>query len=286
MKRFYRMVGLDIRQGIISAYLKYMVVLIISFAFTQNYYVKIENYIANGKVVGEVTFFDILIWFFKGMKEYIPTSNKPFEIPVDFLLLNIILAIIIGNYPMKDINGYGRSILVRSDTRLSWWFSKCIWNILSVITFYATIYIGIIVVYVAHGGLSSGIEYMLNADLMKAIFQVELGTINSRGLMISIIVLPIITSIAISMLQMTLAFYLNPIVSYVIIIAMYIFSAFYMKWFMIGNYLMMYRNEFVNQKGMHLGISLIVDVGVATISIVAGYIFFRRYDVLEKNNDI
>ena len=286
MKRFYRMVGLDIRQGIISAYLKYMVVLIISFAFTQNYYVKIENYIANGKVVGEVTFFDILIWFFKGMKEYIPTSNKPFEIPVDFLLLNIILAIIIGNYPMKDINGYGRSILVRSDTRLSWWLSKCIWNVLSVITFYTVIYVGIIGTYVAHGGLENGIKLLFNADLMKAVFQVDLDNVNSYVLMITTIVLPIITSIAISMLQMTIAFYLNSIVSYVIIIAMYIFSAFYMKWFMMGNYIMMYRNESINQKGMNLSISLIVDAGVVLISIVSGYLYFRRYDVLEKNNDI
>ena len=119
MKRFYRMVRADIKQGIISEYLKYMVVLIISFIFTQNYYAKIENYISKGKVVGDATIFDLFLYFFKGMKEYIPASNNPFEIPVDFLLLNILLAIIIGNYPMKDINGYGRSVLVRSDTRLS-----------------------------------------------------------------------------------------------------------------------------------------------------------------------
>ena len=286
MKRFYRMVRSDISQGIFCGYLKYIVVFIISLIFTQNYFAKIENYIANGKIAGGVSIFDLLIYFFKGMKEYIPASNKSFEIPVEFLLLNILLAIIIGNYPMKDINGYGRTVLVRSYTRLSWWFSKCIWNVLSVITFYVAIYIGIIVIYAAHGGLSNGIRCMLNADLMSVIFGVDLGNVNNSVLMITIIVLPIISSIAISMLQMTLAFYLNPIVSYVIIIAMYIFSAFYMKWFMMGNFMMMYRNEFINHKGMHLGISLIVDAGVAIISIVAGYLYFRRYDVLDRDNDI
>jgi len=263
-----------------------MGVLIISIVFTQNYYAKVENYIAKGKVVGDVTIFDLFIYFFKGMKEYIPSSDNPFEIPIDFLLLNIFLAIIIGNYPLKDISGYGRSVLVRSDTRLSWWFSKCIWNVLSVITFYATIYIGIIVMYVAHGGLRNGIKFMLNADLTKVIFGGDLGNVNSNIVMISIIVLPIITSIALSMLQMTLAFYINPIVSYVIIIAIYIFSAFHMKWFMMGNYLMMYRNEFINIRGVHLGISLIVDAGVIAISTVAGYLYFRSYDVLDKDNDI
>lgn len=59
-----------------------------------------------------------------------------------------------------------------------------------------------------------------------------------------------------------------------------------MKWFMMGNYLMMYRNEFINQKGMNLGIALMVDAGVMIISIVAGYLYFRRYDVLDKDNDI
>ena len=55
---------------------------------------------------------------------------------------------------------------------------------------------------------------------------------------------------------------------------------------MMEKFLMMYRNEFINQKGMHLDISLIVDGGIITISIVAGYLYFRRYDVLDKDNDI
>jgi len=286
MKRFNRMVRADIRQGIFGAYLKYILVFIISLTFTENFFAKVGNYVIKGKIAGKLTIFDTVLYFFKGMQEYIPASHKPFEVPVDFLLLNILLAIIIGNYPMKDINGYGRSVLVRSDTRISWWLCKCIWNVLSVITYYVAIYIGIIVMYVGNRGLSNGIDFRLNADLMKVVFGVDLGTVNSSMLIITILLLPIITSIAISLLQMTLAFYLNPIVSFVIVIAIYIFSAFYMKWFMMGNYLMMYRNEFINQKGMHLGISLIVDAGVATISIVAGYLYFRRYDVLEKNNDI
>jgi len=202
MKRFYRMVQADIRQGILSAYLKYMIVLIVSIVFTQNYYAKVENYIVQGKVAGKVRILDLLIYFFKGMKEYIPASNRPFEIPVDFLLLNMLLAFIIWNYPMKDMNGYGRSILARSDTRMSWWLSKCIWNVLSVLTYYA---------------------------------------------------------------------------------AIYIFSAFYMKWFMIGSYLMMYRTDFINPNGMHLGKALVVNVCIIIISILTGYLYFRRHDVLDKN---
>ena len=283
MKRFYRMVQADIRQGILSAYLKYMIVLIVSIVFTQNYYAKVENYIVQGKVAGKVRILDLLIYFFKGMKEYIPASNRPFEIPVDFLLLNMLLAFIIGNYPMKDMNGYGRSILVRSDTRMSWWFSKCIWNVLSVLTYYATIYIGIIVMYVVHGGLSNGIKFVLNPDLLRTIFGTDLSDVNNSILIITIVILPIMTSIAISILQMTLAFYLNPIVSYIIVIAIYIFSAFYMKWFMIGNYLMMYRTDFINPNGMHLGKALVVNVCIIIISILTGYLYFRRHDVLDKN---
>ena len=60
----------------------------------------------------------------------------------------------------------------------------------------------------------------------------------------------------------------------------YISSAFYMKWFMPGNYMMAYRMIPVNSDGISFGISLIFDIGISVVSVFVGYMCFRKYDVI------
>lgn len=284
MKNFCSQVIADIRQGILRGYFKYIAVFIISIVFAVQFYLKAFNYRDRGLISGAVNFKDCVICLFKGMREYIPASNSPFEVPVEFLLLNLVLAYMIGNYPMKDLHGFGRAILLRSNTRLSWWLSKCIWNILTVLFFYMMIYLGIGFATSLLGAESTASADVLNADLIKRFLQFDIASsgVDPRQLVAYAIILQIFTSIAISMLQMTLAFILNPIISYMFVVSMYIFSAYYMKWFMMGNFLMTFRIGLVNVKGMRLGTSLIVDVIVFATSAIVGYLYFRKYDVIQK----
>ena len=95
-----------------------------------------------------------------------------------------------------------------------------------------------------------------------------------------IIILPVVTSIAISLLQMTMEFIVLPSVSFIVVMVIYISSAFYMKWFMPGNYMMAYRMIPVNSDGISFGISLIFDIGISVVSVFVGYMCFRKYDVI------
>lgn len=283
MRGFLSQVLADFKQGIWKCYVKYMIVIVISMILANGFFTDMSLYIKKGLIDSRLSYGECVVYIFRGMKEFIPSPKNPFEVPTEFLLLNIFLAFIIGNYPMKNIHEFGMLTLIRSNNRLLWWLSKCLWNIASVITFYIMIYVGIAITYITHIGVTNDNIVQLNAKVIKYVLQTGNNQIDSKMLIISAIILPIATSIAISMLQMMLAFFIKPIVSYMVTVSIYIFSAYYMKWFMIGNYMMMYRNKSINENGMQIGKSLMIDIIIFTVSIITGYVYFKRYDVLSKD---
>lgn len=50
---------------------------------------------------------DCFAYIFRGMQEYIPNQHQPFEVPVLFLLINILLAVLIGGYAAGELHGTG-----------------------------------------------------------------------------------------------------------------------------------------------------------------------------------
>lgn len=267
----------DLRQGIIRYYYRYIILFLIASSFTVQFILKANIYIQRYHIAGEISCIDCLLYMLKGMKEY--THTNPFDIPPNFLLLNLLLGILIGYYPVKDLHGMGLQMMVKSKKRIYWWCSKCIWNIVTVICYYAAIYMGI---------LSMGVLFRtqitggMHAELINKILGMEISADKEAVILIYLVILPIVTSIAISMFQMFLSFLLHPILSYIIIVIIYIFSAFYMRWFMPGNFLMFYRNCMINPNGIHFTPSILVDMFLFTFSIVAGYFYFRNIDILGK----
>ena len=77
------------------------------------------------------------IWFniFEGIPIYIPNNNLPFQIPFVWLMIQILVAFLIFNYPTQDLCSYGTQILIHIRNRKMWWISKCIWNICTVLFF-------------------------------------------------------------------------------------------------------------------------------------------------------
>lgn len=121
----------------------------------------------------------------------------------------------------------------------------------------------------------------IHDDAVRVMLSSEItGNVDTQQLFLMIIILPVVTSIAISLLQMTMEFIVLPSVSFIVVMVIYITSAFYMKWFMPGNYMMAYRMIPVNCDGISFGISLIFDIVISVVSVFVGYMFFRKYDVI------
>jgi len=229
--------------------------------------------------LNEGSFLDCGISVFKGMAVFVPSPLNQFKIPIVWLTIQVFVAILILTYPTQDLFSYGTQILVRTKKRSLWWLSKCIWNCLSVMAFYLIGILVIVIFTLIYGKMSLTPD--LNVNLV--VNQLDLKNYDLSQLLIAVFLLPVLTSIALSLFQMTISFILSPIYSFIIVICLLITSAYYCSPIFIGNYSMLLRNKIITPKGIDSSTAIIVNLAIITISIIVGYFYFKKYDILNKS---
>lgn len=284
-KSFLCQIRSELYQGIVMRWYLFLLPVIIGAVYTQVFFDWLTSFNKYSQQLLKGSYGDAILYLFKGIEEYIPDSGAPFKIPVQFFLINIVLSIFIGNYALRDIHGYGKLKLVRCQSRLEWWISKCIWNIGSVLGYYFCLFLGVGIICLVNiknvdtSSLLSAMEAHTSVILHLFICD-NPNSINSATLLLSAICLPLVTSISLSLIQMVLEFITLPSISYIFLITIYIFSTFYMKWFMPGNYMMMYRMNVINQHGIKFESAMVTNFIVIIGGLFIGYLLFKRYDVL------
>lgn len=224
------------------------------------------------------TFMDEVLYLFGGMAPYIPNSDMPFKIPATWLILHIYLAFFVGSYPVEDLNHYGKNILLRCQKRSSWWMSKYVWCMVSVLVYYAVCYVAIFGFTLFTGIISMSPTYEIQEQANELYLQgIPLGEVAFAA-----IVLPILTSLALSMIQMVLYLWVSPVLSYVVVVSYLVLSAYFTTPFLIGNYSMIFRNKMLLNAGTSSVVCVIVDSVLIVLAIIVGNQRFKRYDILSK----
>jgi len=218
------------------------------------------------------TTMDYILHILKGTLEY---RNGEFEIPVLFLTFNLIPALIVSYYPVNDFLDRGKVLFTRARTRASWWYSKCLWNITSVFIFYLVIYIVILLFSFANG----------KAALLpsESISLEEYGVVNSYTIFQYVayeIILPIVTTMSLTLLQMTIAIIFSPVYGMVMQILVLFLSSFYLSIFLPGNYLMVIRNHLYRPDGIQFKTAIVICIVISFLSIVIGRIALERKDII------
>lgn len=271
----------ELSQGIGDVWFRFLIPVAIGMLYSGEFFSKIVRWGKYYNTVLQASFGDCLVYLFQGMKEYIPSPNTPFEVPIPFLLMNLVLAIFIGNYAVKDIRGFGKLKLVRCRRRGEWWFCKCLWNVVTVLLYYAALYTGVGLMCLFNCRmLDKGALFGTHQNILQRFLSTDTPQLlGNKELLIMTVVLPLLTAIAMSLFQMAMEFLVSPAISFVVIIAVYTFSAYYMSWFFPGNFMMVYRYAQVNSGGIHLGLSIFVDALIAVAAVIVGYWYFRKYDI-------
>lgn len=223
--------------------------------------------------------FDCLLYLFKGMKVYIPARGMIFEIPILWMSVQIFVGMIIYNFPKDDFDKYGMQTMIRVHSKAKWWFSKYIWTIVSVVLFYILGYGSIVLLCILNGRGVSVPDSVWNLQVNE----IDILSLSAAELWILCIILPVLTSAALAVLQMTISFLLNPIYSYVIMLSYTIISVYYYKPIFIGANSMILRNSLIVQGGTGIMEIVIIDCAVIVLAGVLGYWHFRRMDVLVRN---
>jgi uncharacterized membrane protein len=94
--------------------------------------------------------------------------------------------------------------------------------------------------------------------------------------------LPLLTSIALSLLQMMLSFVLSPIYGYMIAVCLLVASAYFYSPILIGNHSMLARNALFYADGLGSAGGVLASVVTGALSVAIGMLYFKRYDILKK----
>ncbi len=278
----FNQLKLHIREGIIVKWYLFLTVMLVSFSLSMVYIFIGNSAIERYSDTQQLTFLNVVAYIFRGMQEYNPAEGKEFIIEDNYLIWNVMLAIIVGMYPLRNLKKMGKISLLQVKNRLWWWLSICLWSVVTVFLYYVMVYIGAFVAVFLMTFIMENVNVFssgFDIFLLKRVFGITYDTVPVI-FWIKIFVLPICASLAISGMQVALSFLAGEAVGYISVIAVCIISAFSMKPIWIGNCMMAKRYIEINPNGIGMAIPIIICLAVWIVSVSAGYIYFNNKDIL------
>lgn len=269
----------DIQMGILLEWKKFVPVCFVVISSCIVLYQAVQNLSVSGDIQSTVTLMDYALYFFKGMEVYVPSPETRFEIPFLWIVFHSYLAFIIGNYPQKDLLGYGQNILIRVKSRTKWWFSKCGWACLSVLSYYIICWLSIIIVTAFTGSLS----FSASIDITSLLNMLAVSDVNSNQLILTVVLLPFLTSITITLVQILISFILKPLLSYICVFVFLAVSIYFYSPFLIGNFSVVCRNDIFKVDGINTYVAILVCMVIILFVLIFGKHYFKKYDILNKN---
>ena len=229
------------------------------------------------------TWMDYMMYCFMGVKPVIYDANG-LELTLPSLWFLIVGGCLLFNldYMLHDLTQAGQQIIIRSKSRCGWYLAKCFWNLCSCIQ-----YILLAGVSVMFSCLASGAQpSLLNTpEITQASFSYEklMDTIKltaGQGLLIAVVV-PLISLMAISMLQMMLCLLIKPVLSFLVSMALLMSAVYCNSPLVLGTGAMVIRSNILVADGVSPVLATLVAVSVILISAGAGCLFLNNIDILE-----
>lgn len=266
----------DIYRGIVCRWFAWIATTIMIVGFCWIFYFQVNelSLISNDNIKPTIT--DSLLFFFRGMKKYVPVSGAPFELPIIWLIPNFVLGLIIAKYPTNDLHGYGKILLIESGNRRCWITSKYLWVYVCVIIYYLILYIVIILFSLLWGSFSLDIT----TKIFSTIFDFYIIEQNTTLVIFSIVFLPLTTSLTLCSIQLLFEIIIGPVYSFLMTICLLISSAYFFSPFLIGNYSMILRSNLVIESGINIYTSFICNIILQIISLIGGITYFNKKDIL------
>jgi len=270
-----RLLRYDLREGIAAEWKKLVAVVVFSLIAGLYMYVHIVGLKKNFDISTNGTFMDYLLNMLHGMKRFVASSGGDFEIPITFLGISILTAFTIGNYAVNDLSACGIQIITRSRSRTNWIISKILWNFTVVIMIYLCI---IIVALILGGGGIAPTELICSKILDFS--NVNANGISNGTLCMLVILLPIVTSMAVSQLQMSISLIKSPVAGFFVVITIMFLSAYITSPYLLGNYWMIQRSSIFLNGGMNMVIGFVVNVIVILVSIICDIFYFKKKSII------
>ncbi len=270
-RKLIKFIGYDIRNGLLR---KWPVFLATAVACL----IAIEQ--ADISIKEDAAGIDYIFGIFSGIPRFYISPEALFIIPFLWFVFMLIPAFLIGYYAVDDLNAYGLQLIVKSRSKLSWWISKSIWCLLSVVAYFAVIFavIGGYALLTGRPLIGDSGNWCEYAGVYTP---VDIGELILHG-----IATPALTIFALCMLQMLLSLIFGALAAYVIIIAYNILSAYITSPIFISNYSMLLRDKAYVYDGLNYSQGMIIEVVIIVVTFVTGMVIMKKTSLFKYSGNI
>ncbi|HCA29242.1 MAG TPA: hypothetical protein DEP23_06635 [Ruminococcaceae bacterium] len=279
---FFKVIRYDLKNGFVREFRKFIIAALIFLILCFDFYLRSSSMRSQFNA-SQSTFADYLLYIFMGIIEYKPKNNDPFQFPALWMLIMLLVLYIVLYYPYKDLMGYGKQVLINAHSRSAWWLSKCCWLITSVAAYFLLLY-GIVLLFCLVMKIPLSLhtsEYLFLFDTPPQNRVISFPLYMNLELFL----LPFLLITSVGLMQMFLSLIIRPLYSYCVSVTVMLASTYYLNFLMLGNYAMMLRSSRVVTNGVYVFTGLVYILILAIVSIISGLLLFRRYDILNKEQD-
>lgn len=272
IKQFFLLLKHDFKQGILNRKSLFIGLIFIVFIFFIIFYKNLQ-YIDT--LSNKASILDSYLYLLHGMKIYVPSPDNPFDIPIIWLFLNSTLSFIIFGFITKDLSQNGCQLLIRTSSRGKWWLSKVLNTFLGILLFYSVI----ILLCIIFALISGNISFEFSKDINQQILDISINkSLTSTDIMV-IFLIPIISSITTTLLQILFELFFKPLLSIIILTIIHIFTAyFFLPIFNLE--MMIERSNIFIHNGYSFFNQLLILLIFDIIIIYIGYITIKRKDII------
>lgn len=274
-----KMVKHDIEEGIWVRRVYFLLAVLVSLVSCFSLHSKIVQQNQLNQMHGMGTVMDYWIYLVQGRKPYHFDLYVFFDVPARWMGLLIFLLISLNNYLLSDLKGWGVQALMRSKSRLNWWMSKVIWCWLYVLVYYG-VCLFLTVLFAASNGAALSVHP--SAEAMRFFVKESFLKCSELRLICIVLVQPVLLTGFLGMLQMLLSLCIKPIFAFVAVFTILMASVYWRSYLLPGNWGMPYRIAPIVKKGLLPSYCLILLIAGILVCLVAGYLIFRKRDVLEE----
>ena len=266
-----RLIKYDLKSGFAYNRIKFVIALV--FILVNCVYF---NMIIKGIQIDNASLGDLIIYFFKG-EAIFSSKTGNFPIPITYLGVQIIVAILVGYYPYDDISGYGKQIFVRCQDRWKWLVSKAAWSVSTVLFFYFFTFT-IFIFTVIFSGFDMSFEY--HKEIIWMTNNIDIPSIEASTIIFNGIIMPIVYSIVISLIQICISLGTNAIIGFLFVMIYDFVAVFFVSKFFMSNYMMILRNtEYSGVENNKLE-GVIILLAVYTIVMFVGRLIINKKQLI------
>lgn len=278
---FYKFIRYDLMYGLLYRWRAYALTFLL-FTLSCSPMISLHHRASQTFVnLPSFTYGDHILYLFAGMKEYIPSSGERFFLPTLWIFVILLFLYLTLYYPYRELMGFGKQMIVLSQHRVYWWISKCVWAVSSAFL-YSVVLVAAALLFAYFTGAESCFAV---SELFPSFLPFAADSLHAYpwNLFSFFAAVPFVFML-LGLLELLLSLILRPIFSFVIVSAYVLLGTYFKFPVFIGNFAMAARSEVFVSDGFSPSTGILICCFGRVITICAGWLYFRRMDIMSTEH--